>query len=77
MTTLQLARIEEHLRKLRLHKIRERLEGLLQEASTQECSYADFLDRVLSEETASKRDKQVAMHTSMARFPYVKTLRGL
>ena len=76
MTTPQLARIDEHLRKLRLHKLRERLEGLLQEASAQECSYADFLDRVLSEEAASKRDKQVAMHTSMARFPYVKTLEA-
>ncbi|HKV72847.1 MAG TPA: hypothetical protein VJN62_16465 [Gemmatimonadales bacterium] len=45
MTTPQLARIDEHLRKLRLYKLRERLEALLQEASTQECSYADFLDR--------------------------------
>ena len=76
MTTPQLARIDEHLRKLRLHKLRERLEGLLQEASAQECSYADFLDRVLSEEAASKREKQVTMHTSMARFPYVKTLEA-
>jgi DNA replication protein DnaC len=76
MTTPQLARIDEHLRKLRLHKLRERLEGLLQEASTQECTYADFLDRVLSEEAASKREKQITMHTSMARFPYVKTLEA-
>ena len=53
MTTPQLARIDEHLRKLRLYKLRERLDALLQEASAQECSYADFLDRLLSEEAAS------------------------
>jgi DNA replication protein DnaC len=76
MTTPQLVRIDEHLRKLRLYKLRERLDALLQEASAQECSYADFLDRLLSEEAASKRDKQVAMHTAMARFPYVKTLEA-
>jgi len=68
MTTPQLARIDEHLRKLRLYKLRARLEGLLQEASAQECSYADFLARLLSEEAASKHEKQVAMHTSMAGF---------
>jgi DNA replication protein DnaC len=76
MTTPQLARIDEHLRKLRLYKLRERLDALLQEASAQECSYVDFLDRVLSEEAASKHDKQVAMHTAIARFPYMKTLEA-
>jgi DNA replication protein DnaC len=76
MTTPQLTRIDEHLRRLRLHKLRERLEGLLQEASEQELSYADFLDRVFSEEAASKREKQVTMHTRMARFPYIKTLEA-
>lgn len=72
MTTPQLTRITEHLSRLRLHKLRERFEALLQEASEQELSYADFLDRLLSEEAASKREKQVSMHTTMARFPYIK-----
>ena len=54
--------------------MRERLEALLQEAATQELSYADFLDRVLTEEVATKTAKHVTMRTSLARFPFVKGL---
>jgi hypothetical protein len=42
MSAAQFERIHEHLQRLRLFKSRERLEALLQEASTQELSYADF-----------------------------------
>ena len=54
--------------------MRERLEELLQEAGTQELSYADFLDRVLNEEVATKTAKHVTMRTSLAWFPFVKGL---
>lgn len=74
MTDAQLARIAESLRRLRLTKLQERVETLLQEASQQDMTYATFLDRCLSEEVASKTERQVAMHTVMARFPYLKTL---
>jgi len=47
-----------------------------QEASAQEVSYADFLDRLLAEEIAAKSEKYVAMRTVMARFPYRKTLES-
>jgi len=57
-----------------LFKSKERLEALLQEAATQELAYADFLERVLSEEVASKTAKHVSMRTSLARFPFVKSL---
>jgi len=46
----------------------------LQEAASQELPYADFLERVLSEEVASKTAKHVSMRTSLARFPFVKSL---
>ena len=42
MTSPQLARLDEHPQRLRLNTVRERLEALLQEASAQELSYADF-----------------------------------
>jgi len=74
MTALQLERLQEQCQRLRLLKSRERIEALLQEASTKEWSYADFLDAVLSEEVASKTQKYIAMRTSLARFPFVKTL---
>ena len=44
MTSPQMARLDEHLQRLRLNTVRERLEALLQEASEKELSYADFLD---------------------------------
>jgi DNA replication protein DnaC len=76
MTNPQLIRIAEHLQRLKLFKVYERLEGLLQEASAQEVTYADFLDRLLSEEVAAKVEKHVTMRTVMARFPYRKTLES-
>jgi DNA replication protein DnaC len=72
----QLERLTAHLLKLRLFKSRERLEALLQDAAAQELAYADFLERVLSEEVAAKTSKNVTMRTSMARFPFVKPLES-
>jgi DNA replication protein DnaC len=76
MTNPQLARLHESLAKLKLVTIQARLETFLQEASAQEVTYADFLDRLLAEEVAAKSDKYVAMRTVMARFPYRKTLEN-
>jgi len=72
----ELARLYDSLRRLRLTKLQERVETLLQEASQQDLTYAAFLDRCLAEEVASKTERQVAMHTAMARFPYLKTLEA-
>ena len=74
MNAAQIERLNEHLGRLRLIKSRERLEALLQDATTKELSYADFLDQLLSEEVASKTAKNVTMRTSLARFPFVKSL---
>ncbi len=76
MPEAELARLYDSLRHLRLTKLQERVETLLQEASQQDLTYAAFLDRCLAEEVASKVDRQVAMHTVMARFPYLKTLEA-
>jgi len=74
MTAAQLERLHDHLHRLRLFKSRERLEALLQEATTKELPYADFLDVVLTEEVTAKTTKNVAMRTNLARFPFVKSL---
>ncbi len=76
MSTPQLERIGNHLDQLKLHKSRERLEALLQEATKNELGYAEFLDRMLGEEVAAKTDKAVSLRTKMARFPYVKSLES-
>lgn len=76
MNAPQLERLTEQLQRLRLFKSRERLEALLQEASGSEISYADFLDRLLTEEVTAKTAKNVTMRTHLARFPFVKTLEA-
>jgi DNA replication protein DnaC len=70
MTPPQLLRLRHHLGSLKLFTAQERLEALLQDASAQEVTYADFLDRLLTEEITAKGEKAVAMRTVMARFPY-------
>jgi DNA replication protein DnaC len=74
LTAGQMERLQEHLVRLRLFKSRDRLEALLQEATTDDLSYADFLDRVLTEEVTAKTAKHITMRTSLARFPFVKGL---
>jgi DNA replication protein DnaC len=76
MNAAQLERLQEQCSRLRLVKSRERLEALLQEASSQEIPYADFLDRLLTEEVAAKTAKNITMRTSLARFPFVKAWRS-
>jgi DNA replication protein DnaC len=76
MTNPQLLRLGEHLQHLRLLRVQERLETLLQEASAQELTDADFLDRLLTEEVTAKEEKPVVMRTVMARFPYRKPLES-
>jgi len=75
-TPAQLERLQEHCQRLRLFKSRERLEALLQDATTKEATYGDFLEAVLTEEVSSKAEKNVTMRTHLARFPFVKTLEA-
>ena len=74
MNAVQLQHIDENLQCLRLFKSRERLEALLQQAATEELSYAEFLDTVLGEEVQAKTAKNITMRTNLARFPFVKGL---
>lgn len=76
MTAGQLERLHEHMARLRLFKSRDRLEALLQQATTDELPYADFLEQVLAEEVASKMAKNITMRTSLAKFPFVKGLES-
>ena len=74
MNVTQFERLQEQLSRLRLIKSRERLEALLQEATSEQLSHADFLDRLLGEEVDSKTRKNISMRTNLARFPFVKSL---
>jgi DNA replication protein DnaC len=74
MNATQFERLQEQLSRLRLIKSRERLEALLQEATSEQLSHADFLDKLLGEEVDSKTRKNISMRTNLARFPFVKSL---
>ena len=55
------ARVLEHLGRLRLGHLAERLDALLSEAARGEPTYLDFLDALLREEVGAKQKKRVAM----------------
>lgn len=71
---MSLDHIQDNLRHLRLYRIHDRLEAALEEAAKNNVSYTDFLDEILSQEVASKQEKNIALRTALAKFPYVKTL---
>jgi len=70
------ARVVEHLTRLRLPHIAERLDALLSEAARSEPNYLDFLDALLRQEVGAKQAKRIAMGITIAHFPSVKTLEG-
>ena len=76
MTTPQLDRIRSHCQRLRLYRIEAEIPTLLEQAAKRELAYSDFVDEVLGLEVRSKAEKHLAMRTSMARFPFHKTLEG-
>lgn len=76
MDNPQLARIQDNLQKLKMNRTSQKLESFLQEAGKNDLSYTDFLDRMLEEEVALKYEKHIALNTTMAKLPYVKTLES-
>jgi len=50
------------------------LDRVAEEAARANLPYLDFLDRLLEEEAAARYQRTVAFKTTMARFPFIKTL---
>jgi DNA replication protein DnaC len=73
---VQIERVQEQMRRLKLVRTAEELPLLLQEASKHEQSYSDFLEELVSRELAAKHDRLTTMKTTMARFPFHKTLES-
>ncbi len=76
MSTTQIERIQNNLSQLKLNRIAELLEDRLEQASKQSIPYSEFLDELLEEEVAAKKERTIAMRTTMAKFPFIKTLEG-
>jgi DNA replication protein DnaC len=74
MSEITHARVVEHLERLKLKRVGERLDAVLNEAARTEPTYLDFLDMVLGQEVDGRRRRRIEMGTKLARFPSVKTL---
>lgn len=74
MSNLIHARVVDHLTKLRMRHLAERLDAVLAEAARGEPTYLDFLDAVLRQEIEAKQRKRTTMGINIAHFPAVKTL---
>ena len=74
MSELIHARVRDHLVRLRLGHVAERLDAFLADAARAEPTYLDFLDRLLCDEVGAKQAKRTAMGITIAHFPAVKTL---
>ena len=74
MSAIAHARVVEHLQRLCLGFVAERLDAVLNEAAKREPTYLDFLDQVLRQEVEAKQRKRIAMGVQIAHFPTVKTL---
>lgn len=74
MSNLIHARVVDHLTKLRLRHLADRLDAVLAEAARGEPTYLDFLDAVLRQEIEAKQRKRTTMGINIAHFPAVKTL---
>ena len=75
MNPVQLERVRDQLTRLRLLKSRQRLEALLQEAATK-----DLRTRTSSTRCSATKlpptAKNITRRTSLARFPFVKSLEA-
>jgi DNA replication protein DnaC len=74
MSAVVHARVTEHLARLHLRYVAERLDAVLSEAARTEPTYLDFLDSVLRQEVDAKQRTRVTMALKIAHFPTVKTL---
>jgi DNA replication protein DnaC len=72
--SVQLDRLQEQMKRLKLPRTAEQLPALLQEASKKDLGYADLLDDLFGRELAAKEERHTSMKTSMARFPFHKSL---
>jgi len=66
-------RLQSAPNKLGLKAVEARLESLLEQASQQELSYADFLDELLSCEVDARWTRYLRVGLQLAHLPFVKT----
>ena len=71
-----LAPLPEMLGRLKLTAMRDRLDGLLDEAARRELSLPETLALLCEAEVAHREERRIQMGLGIAKFPYVRTLEG-
>ena len=67
-------RIESNLTRLRLPRIREVIESVIETAQEQGKSYLSFLDELLEEEVASKEQRRIETALKISGLPFIKSI---
>ena len=68
--------LPEMLGRLKLMAMRDRLDGLLDEAARRELSLAETLALLCEAEVAHREERRIQMGLGIAKFPYVRTLES-
>ena len=67
-------RVQAQLGRLKLPRMAECLDSLAEQAAKHEWTYLDFLDHLLEAEVSARSERDIAMKTKLAHFPFLKTL---
>ncbi len=68
--------LPEMLGRLKLNAIRDRLDGLLDEAARRDLTLPETLVLLCGAEVAHREERRIQMGLGIAKFPYVRTLEG-
>jgi len=68
--------LPEMLGRLKLNAIRDRLDGLLDEAARRDLTLPETLALLCEAEVAHREERRIQMGLGIAKFPYVRTLEG-
>jgi DNA replication protein DnaC len=74
MTDPTYERVQTHLIQLKLQSMAAYVDTVAEEAAKHEWTYLAFLDRLLDLEASARYQRDVAMKTKLAHFPFFKTL---
>ena len=70
------ASLPEMLGRLKLTAMRDRLDGLLDEAARRELTLAETLALLCEAEVAHREERRIQMGLGIAKVPWVRTLEG-
>ncbi len=74
MTEMIKQRVDENLQRLKLNRVQEILPEMINSAEEKQLSYMSLIDKLLSEEVATKEDRRFKIALKTAGLPYEKTI---